>query len=175
VDVFTQNLLVTLGLSKHASREAVLAAAPVRRLCSRGGECDCSIKSAACPMATMTSALTVHTQEKVLCQWCRLQIPFRQLRPPDAHRSQCSTHTQSAIGAPYEASLHPKPGDVCPDAAKQASIAHWTIFKPMASHWSALHTHEPPFWCMGPTGPRGAVRRLCGAGAKTEAPRQVRR
>ena len=41
-------------------------------------------------------------------------------------------------------------------------------------HWSALHMHKPPLWCMGQTGPQGAVRRLCGAGVKTEAPRQLR-
>ena len=37
---------------------------------------------------------------------------------------------------------------------------------PMARHWSALHMHKPPLWCMGHTAPCGAVRRLWGAGVK---------
>ena len=81
---------------------------------------------------------------------------------------------QSAVGAPYEANLHPNSQCMSQAAAKQVSAVHLTVCKPMASHWSALHMHKPPPWCMGQTGPRGAVRRLCGAGVKTEAPRQVR-
>ena len=85
--------------------------------------------------------------------------------------AQCS----SAIGAPYEANLHLNSQHMSPAAAKQASAVHLTVFKPMASHRTALHTYEPPLWHMGPTGPKLAVRRLCGAGTKSEAPRQVRR
>ena len=88
---------------------------------------------------------------------------------------QCSMHTPSAVGAPYEANLHPNSQYMSPAAAKQASAVHLAVFKPMASHRTALHTHEPPLWHMGPTGPKLAVWRLCGAGTESEAPRQVRR
>ena len=64
--------------------------------------------------------------------------------------AQCS----SAIGAPYEANLHPNSQYMSPAAAKQASAVHLTVFKPMATHRTALHTHEPPLWHMGPTGPK---------------------
>ena len=77
--------------------------------------------------------------------------------------------------APFEANLHPNSQYMSPAAAKQASAVHWMVCKPMASHWPALYTHEPPFWHMGPTGPKLAVRRLCGAGTESEALRQVRR
>ena len=46
--------------------------------------------------------------------------------------------------------------------------------KPLVSSTHAQTTtmvHGPD---LGQTGPRGAVRRLCGAGVETEAPRQVR-
>ena len=81
----------------------------------------------------------------------------------------------SAVGAPYEANLHPNSQCMSPAAAKQATADHLTVCKPMASHGTALNTHEPPLWHMGPTGPKLAVRRLCGAGTESEAPRQVRR
>ena len=34
---------------------------------------------------------------------------------------------------------------------------------------SSTHAQTTNIWCMGQTRPRGAVRRLCGAGVKTEA------
>ena len=86
--------------------------------------------------------------------------------------AQCS----SAVGAPFEANLHPNSQYMSPAAAKQASAVHLTVCKPMASHRTALHTHEPPLWHMGPTAPKFmAVWRLCGAGTESEPPRQVRR
>ena len=47
---------------------------------------------------------------------------------------QCSMHTPSAVGGPYEANLHPNSQYMSPAAAKQASAVRWTVFKPMASH-----------------------------------------
>ena len=66
-------------------------------------------------------------------------------------------HASSTVRARYEADLHPNSQYMSPAAAKQASAVHWTVCKPMASHKTALHTHEPPFWHMGPTGPKLAV------------------
>eukprot|EP00966_Prymnesium_polylepis_P310358 7170696-Prymnesium_polylepis.1 len=80
-------------------------------------------------------------------------------------------HAPSAVRAPHKANLHPNSQYMTPAAAKQTSVVHWTICKPMASHITA---YEPPLWHMGPTAPKLAVRRLYGAGTKSEAPRQVR-
>ena len=145
-----------------------MAVASLRQPCTRGDACDGYSSTTACPMVTMASGLAVHTQEKVLCHYHRLHIPFWLLRPPDTPLRQCSMHTSSTVGAPYEANLHPNPQYVCPAAAKQASAVHWTLCKPIASHKTALHTHEPPLWHMGPTAPKLAVRRLCGAGTESE-------
>ena len=56
-------------------------------------------------MATMASALAEYIQEKVLCHWCKQLVPFTHVRPLDACPSQCSMHSPSAVGAPYEANL----------------------------------------------------------------------
>ena len=51
-------------------------------------------------------------------------------------------HASSAVGAPYEANLHPNSQYMRPAAAKQASAVHWTVCKPMTCHKTALHTHH---------------------------------
>ena len=81
-------------------------------------------------------------------------VPHYLFRISNTFRHQSRECRSSAVGAPYEANLQLNSQYTSPAAAKQASAVHLTVFKPMVSHRTALHTHEPPLWHMGPTGPK---------------------
>eukprot|EP00966_Prymnesium_polylepis_P044956 1041446-Prymnesium_polylepis.3 len=150
--------------------------APVRWPCTRSDACDDYSWTTACPMDTMASGLAANIQEKVLCQWGGLQVPFTHVRPPDTRPSQCSMPTRAPFWGTISGQSAPNPmrcvSSCCQPSLSSPLDGMQANGKPLVSSTHAL----PPLWCMGQTGPRwaheGRVRRLCGAGVKTEAPRQ---
>ena len=65
--------------------------------CTRGDACDGYSWTTAYPMDTMASDLAAHIQEKVLCQWGRLQVPFTHVRP---HRTRTCRSARCPPRAP---------------------------------------------------------------------------
>ena len=99
------------------ARTARQVASTVRRAAmphAPGDACDAYSWNAACPMATMASALAEHIQEKVLCHWCKQLVLFTHVRPPDTRPARCTVlnalpERRRGTISPYEANLHPKP------------------------------------------------------------------